>query len=56
MGKLGDDDILVLPLDRLTLRWLLKLARCTGDDPAAMVLSMLRMIREDDEAAHETKH
>ena len=49
-----------VPLDAATIAWLARLARATGDHPADMVASMLRMIRIDDEAAHpadgETKH
>ena len=48
-----------LELDAATIAWLARLARATGDHPADMVASMLRMIRIDDEAADavgETKH
>ncbi len=49
-----------VPLDAATIMWLARLARATGDHPADMVASMLRMIRIDDEAAHpadgQTKH
>lgn len=41
-----------LPLDPETELWLQRLARVTGDPPAEIVLSMLRDIRIDDEAAH----
>lgn len=44
-----------LPLDRDTVSWLARIAR---DDAQAaeMVASMIRLIRQDDEAAHATKH
>ena len=48
-----------LELDAATIAWLARLSRATGDRPADMVASMLRMIRIDDEAADavgETKH
>jgi hypothetical protein len=48
-----------VPLDAATIAWLARLSRATGDHPADMVASMLRMIRIDDEAADgvgETKH
>ena len=38
-----------VPLDADTIAWLARLARATGDRPADMVASMLRMIRIDDE-------
>ena len=38
-----------LELDAATIAWLARLARATGDHPADMVASMLRMIRIDDE-------
>ena len=48
-----------VPLDAATIAWLARLSRATGDHPADMVASMLRMIRIDDEAADgggQTKH
>ena len=48
-----------VPLDPATIAWLARLVRVTGDPPAEIVASMLRMIRIDDEAADavgETKH
>ena len=48
-----------VPLDAATIKWLARLARATGDHPARVVGSMLRMIRIDDEAADgggQTKH
>lgn len=51
-----EDDIEIvpmeLPLDRHTLAWLARLHRVTGDAPAYLIASMLRMIRVDDETAH----
>jgi hypothetical protein len=47
--------IVPLPLDPETEFWLQRLARATGDRPAVIVASMLRDIRIDDEAAHETQ-
>lgn len=44
-----------LPLDRKTMSWLAKLA-VDGGEAGAVVASMLRMIRIDDEAAHATMH
>ena len=41
-----------VPLDADTIAWLARLVRATGDGPAEIVASMLRMIRIDDEAAH----
>ena len=38
-----------LELDAATIAWLARLSRATGDRPADMVASMLRMIRIDDE-------
>lgn len=50
----ADDDAEVvpmeLPLDPATIKWLARLHRATGDRPAAIVASMLRAIRIDDEA------
>ena len=43
---------LPLPLDPETRDWLLRLSRVLGDDPLAIVASMLRDIRIDDETAH----
>ncbi len=40
-----------VPLDARTIAWLARLARVTGDHPAEIVASMLKMIRIDDEAA-----
>jgi hypothetical protein len=48
-----------VPLDPATIAWLARLVRATGDPPAEIVASMLRMIRIDDQAAHaedQTKH
>jgi len=49
-----------VPLDADTIAWLARLSRATGDHPADMVGSMLRMIRIDDQAADPsdgaTKH
>lgn len=47
-----------VPLDPATIAWLARLARVTGDHPADIVASMLRMIRIDDEAADggQTRH
>ena len=48
-----------VPLDAATIAWLARLVRVTGDGPAEIVASMLRMIRIDDEAADagdQTKH
>ena len=48
-----------VPLDAATIAWLAQLARATGDGPAEIVASMLRMIRIDDEAADgdgQTRH
>lgn len=44
--------IVRLKLDQATDAWLKRLARVTGDRPAAIVLSMLRHIRIDDQVAH----
>ena len=55
----GDQDeevILEVPLDRETREWLAKLSKITRDSPAAMVASMLRDIRIDDELTHATFH
>jgi hypothetical protein len=60
MDQRFDEDVEVvpfeLPIDRDTIAWLARLSRVTGDAPAALVASMLRMIRLDDEQAHETHH
>ena len=52
----ADDDVelvpMLLPLDRETIAWLARLQRATGDHPNAMVASMLRDIRADDESEH----
>jgi len=53
----NQDDVevvpLELPLDLRTIAWLARLTHVTGDRAADIVASMLRAIREDDEAAHE---
>lgn len=54
-----DDDssgILPVELDSETLAWLAELSRITGAAPQAIVASMLRDIRRDDEAAHDGVH
>jgi hypothetical protein len=51
-----DNDVEVVPLDvpmdNATIMWLARLCRVTGARPAAIVASMLRDIRVDDEASH----
>lgn len=47
-----DEDLLPVPLDRDTRRWLVELAQATGNPPARLVATMLAEIRTDDEAAH----
>lgn len=47
---------LPLPLDRRTLSWLASLSPRGDEQAGAVVASMLKMIREDDEAAHSTRH
>lgn len=44
-----------LPLDRETLSWLSRISR-DDTDAAEKVASILKMIREDDEASHSTIH
>jgi hypothetical protein len=47
---------LALPMDRDTVAWLLQLSN--GDDAVAaeLIASMIRSIREDDEAFNQTLH
>jgi hypothetical protein len=47
---------LELPLDRETVSWLSRLSRGCDNEAAQMIASMLKDIREDDEAAHATLH
>ena len=47
---------LVHRLDPPTVEWLERLSRVTGDPIPDIIASMLRMIRLDDEQAHETQH
>ena len=47
---------LVLPLDQATLQWLTHLSGGNDTVAAEMIAAMLRDIRVDDEAAHETRH
>jgi len=47
---------LAIPLDRATLAWLAALAGGCDERAAAIVASMLRDIRVDDEAAHRQIH
>jgi hypothetical protein len=42
----------IISLDPATSQWLRKLAIDTGDAPAMLIASMLRLIRMDDEAAN----
>lgn len=57
--KQHTDDVeivsLDLPLDRETLSWLSRISRDDAD-AAEKVASILKMIREDDEALHSTVH
>jgi len=43
-------------MDHDTVAWLARLSRVTGDRPEAIVASMLRMIRVDDQTAHSSHH
>jgi len=45
----GIDD---LPLDPATAAWLCAMSLATGDTVGHLIASMLRDIREDDEASH----
>lgn len=62
MTTLEDDELdvevvpLDLPLDRATVSWLARLANATGAHPRAIVASMLKDIRVDDETAHRNLH
>lgn len=60
MACIGDDRYgyvrVKLPLDQATVDWLNRLSECTGDRPEAIIASMLRDIRVDDEAANSTFH
>jgi hypothetical protein len=47
---------LVLPLDQATLQWLTHLSGGNDTVAAEIIASMLRDIRVDDEAMHETRH
>jgi hypothetical protein len=47
---------LVLPLDRATVAWLLRLSLGNDNYAASLVASMIRSIREDDELFHQTLH
>jgi len=53
MGTNSAEIVLMLPLPASEWFWLRRLQEVTGDHPSAIVASMLRMIRVDDEAAHE---
>lgn len=47
---------LALPLDRATISWLTRLSRGNDATAAEFIASIVREVREDDEAAHATKH
>jgi hypothetical protein len=47
-----DDTIVLVPVDDLTKQWLDKLHALTGTPIAQIIISMLKDIRRDDEAAH----
>lgn len=47
-----DEDLLPVPLDSDSRRWLAELAAATGRAPGDLVATMIREIRVDDEAAH----
>lgn len=54
--EIDDDetgDILPVPLDSATIRWLAFLERTTGAPAAQLVAAMIHDIRVDDEAAHQ---
>lgn len=56
-NRLDDVEIvsLDLPLDRETVSWLSRMSR-NDVEAAEMVASILKMIVQDDEAAHATMH
>jgi hypothetical protein len=43
-----------IPLDRATQAWLARVALATGTSPGMVIASILRDVREDDEAMHPT--
>jgi len=47
---------LVLPLDRATVAWLLRISLGNDDYAACLIASMIRAIREDDEISHRNLH
>jgi hypothetical protein len=49
----ADDKVVRVPLPPEEWFWLRRLQAITGDEPSAMIASMLRAIRIDDEQAHE---
>ena len=55
-----EDDVefvpLALPLDRETISWLTRLSQGNDATAAEFIASIVREAREDDEAAHATKH
>lgn len=57
IDDLDPDDViepvpLTLPLDRKSLSWLASVAGDSAEEKAEIIASMVRMIVDDDEAAH----